>query len=295
MPSPITRLLLSASILCITASSVAAQEKVTFPSADGDLRGGTPTALTGMLYKPEGPGPFPAVVVLHGCNGLFTKEGGVIPLYGHWGDNLSREGYVVLMPDSHGPRGHGDICGVPLAEWPVKSNRERPRDAFGALSYLQSRPDVRGDQAAILGQSAGGTAMFWTITQDARPADTPHQQDFRAAVALYPGCQPFLSREPHWAPRQPLLLLMGEADNFTPAAPCKQIVGQAEARGAPIETHFYPDTYHAFDHPNLPVRVLTHVKLPPDGHSPIVGTNPVARADAIERVKRFFAARLKQQ
>jgi dienelactone hydrolase len=70
------------------------------------------------------------------------------------------------------------------------------------------------------------------------------------------------------------------------------IIGVDEGRPS-IEVHFYPDTYHAFDHPNLPKVVLTGVKLPPDGHSPIVAPNPEARADAIERVEAFFAKELK--
>src|SRR4051794_25186411 len=63
-----------------------AQDKVTFPSADADLKGGTATTITGYLYKPEGAGPFPAVVGIHGCNGLVDQDGKVIPLYGAWGE-----------------------------------------------------------------------------------------------------------------------------------------------------------------------------------------------------------------
>jgi dienelactone hydrolase len=114
------------------------------------------------------------------------------------------------------------------------------------------------------------------------------------AIVFYPGCQPFLTREPKWMPRQPLLFLMGEADNFTPPAPCKELLNAVAASGAPpIEAHWYPGAYHAFDHPNLPERVMTNVKLPPDGHSPTVGSNPEARADAIVKVKAFLSANLK--
>jgi len=272
----------------------AAQEKVTFASTDGDLKGGTPTTVTGFLYKPQGVGPFPAVVSLHGCDGLVEEDGKVKPLYGTWGEILSREGYIVLLPDSHGSRGHGNLCAVMPEKRPVQGGRERPRDAYGALAYLRSRSDVRTNSIAILGQSAGASTMFFTIAKDARPKDLSDQQDFRAAVAFYPGCQPFVEREPRWAPRQPLLLLMGEADNFTPAAPCKEVLSRVPADAvASITTHFYPGAHHAFDHPNLAVQVRTNVKLPPDGHSPTVGTNPEARADAIVRVKQFLASTLK--
>jgi poly(3-hydroxybutyrate) depolymerase len=59
-----------------------AQDKVSFPSTDADLKGGTPTTVTGYLYKPEGPGPFPAVIGMHGCNGLLGQDGKVHPVYG---------------------------------------------------------------------------------------------------------------------------------------------------------------------------------------------------------------------
>jgi dienelactone hydrolase len=131
--------------------------------------------------------------------------------------------------------------------------------------------------------------MFHAIAADTLPKEF----DFRAAIAFYPGCQRFLAREPKWLPRVPLLFLMGEADNFTPPAPCKELLSRLAASGAPpVESHFYPDAYHAFDHPNSPLRVLTNVKLPPDGRSPTVGTNREAREDAIVRVKQFLAGKL---
>jgi hypothetical protein len=68
-----------------------AQDKVSFPSTDADLKGGTPTTITGYLYKPEGPGPFPAVIGMQGCNGLVDQDGKVHPLHGTWGETLSKE------------------------------------------------------------------------------------------------------------------------------------------------------------------------------------------------------------
>jgi dienelactone hydrolase len=272
-----------------------AQEKVTFASTDADLKGGAATNITGYLYKPQGPGPFPAVIAMHGCDGLVGQDGKVVPLYGTWGEVLSKEGYVVLLPDAFGSRGHGNLCAVqPPSARPVQPNREIPRDTYGALAYLRTRADVRPNSIAILGQSFGAISMFYTIAEGARPKELSAEQDFRAAIAFYPNCQPFLGVEPKWKPRQPLLFLMGEADNFTPVAPCKQLLAAvAESGGPPVEAHWYPGVYHAFDHPNLPERVLTNVKLPPDGHSPTLGSNPEARADAINRVKAFLAAKLR--
>jgi dienelactone hydrolase len=270
-----------------------AQDKVTFPSTDADLKGGTATAITGYLYKPDGAGPFPAVVGMHGCNGLVGQDGKVISLYGAWGERLSKEGYLVLLPDSFGSRGHGDLCGFqPSKNRPVKNDREMPRDAYGALAYLQSRPDVR-PSVAILGQSFGAGTVAAVIAEGARLSGVAPEKDFRAAVTFYPLCSVILSREPKWAPRAPLLFLMGEADNFTPPAPCKTLLERVRSGGTAVESHFYPGAFHAFDHPNLPERVLTNVKLPPDGHSPTVGSNPEARADALAKIKALLATKLR--
>lgn len=277
------------------AAPARAQEKVSFPSTDADLKGGMPTTLTGYLFKPEGAGPFPAVVGNHGCDGIVGSDGTLLALYAAWGERLSKEGYLVLMPDALSSRGHGNLCAMqPISLRPVQADREIPRDNYGALAYLRTRPDVKPNSVAILGQSFGAVSMFYTIAEDARPKGLSAKQDFRVAIGFYPMCQPLLEREPKWKPRQRLLFFMGEADNFTPAAPCKALLGAAAASGAPpIEAHWYPGVYHAFDHPNLPQRVVTTVKLPPDGHSPTVGSNPEARADAILKVKAFLDANLK--
>jgi dienelactone hydrolase len=281
------------SIAVSTGVSAQAPEKVSFPSTDADLKGGAPTTITGYLYKPEGTGPFAAVVALHGCNGAVDEKGMVRELYGAWGERLSKAGYLVLLPDSFGSRGHGDLC-AQLSALPVQPNREIPRDNYGALEYLRSRPDVKPNSIAILGQSFGASSTFFTIAEGARPKEVPAEQDFRVAIAFYPGCQRFLALQPKWKPRQKVLFLMGDADNFTPVAPCRELLTAVAASGGPsIEAHWYPGAYHAFDHPNLPERVLTHVKVPPDGHSPTVGSNPDARADAIVKVKAFLDNHLK--
>jgi dienelactone hydrolase len=269
----------------------AAQEKVSFPSTDADLKGGTASTIAGYLYKPAGAGPFAAVVGMHGCGGLWNqKEGEISPLYAQWGEILSRAGYIFLLVDSLKPRGYGDICANPVGGFPVLPEREMLRDAFGGLNYLRSRPDVRPDSIAVFGQSYGGIAVIFTINEGALPKD---QKDFRAAITFYPACGPYVVSHTNgrWRPRQPLLFLMGDADNWDLPGPCKEFIAHAEG-GPSIDAHFYPDTYHAFDWPNLPITVRTDIKLPPDGHSPIMGENSAASADAINRVTQFLAKQL---
>ena len=262
-----------------------AQETVHFPSLDGS------TQLDGYLYRAAGQGRRPAVVGLHGCSGMFSRATGAIsPIYREWAAELNRHGYVFLLVDSFRPRNQGEMCSTLGFEFEVY--RARPKDAYGALWYLQAQPFVRGDRIALAGWSQGGGATLFSIGNRSlgRPATLP-QGDFRAAVAFYPGsCN--IERQPSdWTSQIPLLVLMGAEDVWTPLAPCKTFLDGAIGRGASIETQIYPGAYHAFDAPNL-----NRLELPAyrtrAGVVPIVGTDPAARQDALARVPAFLARHL---
>ena len=64
------------SALLVASSPAVAEETVSFPSLDGPVTGAKPTMLRALLMKPDGPGPFPAIVALHGCGGY---SGGFTP------------------------------------------------------------------------------------------------------------------------------------------------------------------------------------------------------------------------
>src|ERR1700754_4284694 len=83
------------------ASAAGAPERVQFPSTDSALTGGAPTQLPGYLFRPQGPGPFPAVVAMHGCNGISAPRQRIFARrHADWGERLASLGYVVLLPDS---------------------------------------------------------------------------------------------------------------------------------------------------------------------------------------------------
>ena len=64
---------------------------------------GTPQRIEGKLYKPDGRGPFPALVLLHGCQGVVRQT----QTWAHW---LRERGYVALVMDSFGPRNDPADC-----------------------------------------------------------------------------------------------------------------------------------------------------------------------------------------
>ena len=106
--------------------------------------------VSGLLFKPEGTGPFPAVVLLHTCGGIKPH------VTRHWPDYLTGLGYAVITVDTFGSRSF-ERCPVPLSWREVY--QKMTRDAYGALDYLASLPDVDGTRIAVMGFSLGANAI----------------------------------------------------------------------------------------------------------------------------------------
>ncbi len=174
------------------------------------------TLLDGYLFHPEGNGPFPAIVALHGCSGLFTKRGKLNSRFLDWSRCLAGLGYVVLFPDSVNPREISEACARKDRSG-FSPHRERPRDANGASLWLETQSFVNRDRVGLMGWSNGGTTLLATIASSFKKESG---EDFRVAVAFYPGCTSF-TKSHNWRPRIPLTILIGEKDNWTSAASCR--------------------------------------------------------------------------
>jgi dienelactone hydrolase len=268
-----------------------ALETVHFASLDGK------TSLTAYLGRHPGDAPRPAVVLMHGCSGLLNDKGRIIALYRAWMRALFGQGYDVLTVDSAASRGFGQTCSAGpdrITMW-----RDRPSDAYAALGYLQAQPAVAAGRVALMGWSQGGGVVLLTINDKSigRPASL--SQDFKVAVAFYPGAcsetlqsKPWTQVEPQgWTTQVPLLVLSGAADTWTPLAPCEAFLSAAKARGNPIELKTYANAAHAFDAPNLPRTELPAYRTG-DGPVPVIGTDKDARTDAFARVLEFLKRHL---
>jgi dienelactone hydrolase len=270
-------LALAAAVIAGPAAQAAAPEHVDIP--DGEL------TLHASLYKPDGEGPFPAVVAMHDCGGLVHHR----PItetrhYVEWARLLVANGFVVVFPDSLGSRGIGSQCRERNRK--VRASRERVADANATRHWLQSQNYVKPDRVSLLGWSNGAVAVLWAVRPTAAPRDG--SADFRSAVTFYPGCRRL--RETAWSARVPTLILIGSADDWTPAAVCQQMVAGAHDRSAHVEIVVYPGAQHEFDRPNSPLKLHTGLVNAADptgrAHS---ATNPTARADALKRVPEWFA------
>lgn len=256
-----------------------------FPALEAS--GGAPVQLSALMYRPTGTGPFPALVLMHGCGGMFTNQGYVTASYRRWAELLALEGYVALLLDSFGPRGYRSIC--ELQQRPIRESRERADDIYAARAWLAAQPYVAGERIGVIGWSNGASGTLYGMRASGA------RRGIRAAVAFYPGCRTLARSKTPYRPYAPLLILAGEADDWTPAAPCVELAGIARGQGAPMAIVTYPGAHHSFDRINSPVRYRPTVRNlnKPDGKGATAGEHPEARKDAIRRTLEFFALHLK--
>jgi dienelactone hydrolase len=199
------------------------------------------TPLIGYLTRPPGDGPFPAVVLMHGCGGIHAHVKEV------WPERLVSWGYVTLVVDSFTTRNIENSCKTYLPD--------RVFDAYGALDFLTKSGFVDARRVALMGFSAGGIA-----TLEATKIEGNEQlmdEKFRAAVAYYPVCAPHESDA-----TVPTLILNGDLDDWSPAERCRQRVSRLSGKGPPVELHIYPGARHDFDDEAMikPKTVFGHVE-----------------------------------
>ena len=250
------KVLFSLCIFAVYASLISCTSTAVFNSLDTN-QAGKQQILKGYLTKPAGDGPFPAVVLLHGCAGPKERDWG-------WVAKLKRWGFVTLSVNSFGPRGVKNICKP--GQFRIVSPHRRAKDAYGAKIYLEGLPFVDPNRIAVMGWSHGGET-----TLHAAQINVPSSSPFQAAVALYPYCIRL------YILNSPLLVLIGGKDDWTPANKCKFNIKPKE--GWPeIILKVYPDAYHAFD---APFSLNTYL-----GHK--VGRNSSAAVDSYKIVRTFL-------
>jgi dienelactone hydrolase len=250
------------------------------------------------IAKPEGPGPFPAVVIMHDCSGLGPRSSGAP---GRWARELGARGYVTLIPDSFTTRGHPDgVCTDAAPSRGEVAPSRRARDAYAALARARALPYVDGRRVGLMGGSHGGSTTLASMAAPEGAWDGLAREKsagFAAAVALYPSCGvplgTWLGNSGTYRAIAPMLILIGEKDDWTPAAPCVKLASSTRASGHPVTITVYPGAHRSFDS-DRPVRfVAARVnRNAPGGRGATTGGDPAAWADSIRRVAEFFGERL---
>ncbi len=273
-------------MVLVVAAVVAGCTSATIPVKFANV---TPTGaeeITAVMVRPDGPGPFPAVVQLHGCAGVEAQS------Y-RWARWFADHGYVALMVDSVGPRRLKGDCTSGPDEPPITARFD---DAFGGLRYLQSLPFIRGDRIAAIGWSQGGVYSLAVINGPS--LDRARKRGvalpvvgFAAAIGFYPDCLSLIKEQVI----RPLLVLIGSADDWTLATQCEEMTTAMRSRGADVTLVVYPGAYHYFDVEGRRLEVLASVENDntPTGHGATVAYQATAANDAFRQVERFLARYLK--
>jgi dienelactone hydrolase len=112
-------------------------QEVAFPN--GDL------TLAGMLFRPAGIGPFPAVVMIHGSGSSVRND----PWYLTVAERLQRDGIAVLLPDKRGSERSG-------GDWTRSTFQALALDAAAGLKFVRGRTNPAVGCAGVMGFSEGG-------------------------------------------------------------------------------------------------------------------------------------------
>jgi dienelactone hydrolase len=276
------RLLSAAAFLTLFGLTVAADAapltspvQVEIPVSSGTLHA--------QLYKPDGDGPFPVVIALHGCGGLGGHSAPVQRRYRDWAEPLLKGGTAVLLPDSFGSRDLGPQCRV--RERRILARRERVADIMASRQWLLQQPWAVRHRISLIGWAEGASALLWAV----RPQSPTRkvEPDFRSAIAFYPDCR--ISSGLGWSARVPTLLLIGARDDISSPPACRQMVDGARGRSALARIVVYPGALHDFDRTNLPQQAIGGAADPASPVRGHLGTDPEARADSQRRVTEWLA------
>jgi dienelactone hydrolase len=222
------------------------------------------------LYKPDGPGPFPLVVQLHGC-------GGKKPFQKTWAEVARDAGAAALVIDSHAPRGISQhdayltVCtGLRLR------GAERAGDLYAALEWARRQDWVDKTRLCAGGWSHGS----WTIMDalclghDARHvtglADLPDDPlaGLRSVFLVYPYAGPgALTRSRRWVALPDVTAIVCGRDYVVGMDGPLRALGRVRAQGARVRLETFPHATHAFDEPDArDLRVKYDPALTARGH-----------------------------
>lgn len=247
-----------------------------------------------LLLKPDGDGPFPAVMLGHQCGGLvFSKTNPQAANWSmlDWAKRFHEAGYVTLLIDFMGPRGAQQVCQGPQAG--VTLGRT-VKDFYQSADFLRKLPYVNPDQVAMVGYSQGALIALFNNSKSFRE-EFRQSRGFDAYVSFYPPCR-IMSLGPNRFAidvvqkdmEKPHLFLLGGADNETPPADCEALLAPVKSSGKPVQLHTYPDETHCWDCKNLngftkPGRLGTVTYI----------YSETATLDSFQRTKAFLAESLK--
>lgn len=204
------------------------------------------------IRAPDGDGPFPVVMQLHGC-------AGPRPAFHHqWADVANRAGYAAVIVDSATPRGFTRETALDIVcNGKALLGQERAGDIAAALKIIEQNPLLDASNVVLAGWSHGAWSVMDYLTMT--PQTIPGIVDGGAAVAsvggailFYPYCG--IGARARFAENtqspQTLTFIAGE-DEIVDASQCIKHFEKRKRRGAPVEVVVYDGVNHVFDDPSF--------------------------------------------
>lgn len=218
-----TLLLLILISLCAISSLAATSKTVSYKSGDETVQG--------VLYTPEGKGPFPGLVVIHEWWGLddWVRE---------QASKLADQGYATLAIDLY----RGKVATTPDEAHEIMRGvpeDRAARDLHAALEFLKSQPNVNQDRIGSIGWCMGGGYSLDMALQEPTLAATVINYGHLAADA---GSLKKIKAS--------VLGIFGGQDRGIPVDDVKKFEQTLKQLGNKVEIVIYPNAGHAFENPN---------------------------------------------
>jgi dienelactone hydrolase len=231
-----------------------------------------------------------AAILVHGCGGLGANRK-LNARHAAAKDWLLERGIAVVFPESFTSRRFEEVCTVKMQSRTI-TQRDRVEDVMAAHAWLKKQSGVDAKKIVLWGWSHGGSTVLNTVTHRSVLGEVSDDVKFVEAIAFYPGCSPFAKDNSPQKISSPLTILMGDADDWTPAAPCAAFVGRLKNNDQPASITLYPGAYHDFDNPAGKLRVRSEVPNGVNaGKGVTVGPDPKAREDAMAKIDAILAKR----
>ena len=204
------------------------------------------------LVRPDGPGPFPAAILLSGCDGVRDNMD-------YWADLFVETGRAALIVDSHTPRGLDELESWRLVcAGQALSGAERAGDIAVALDALSEMEGV-SDDVVLFGASHGGWTVMEFVTHAAAGEIPPGLERWpeepetlldrvSALVLLYPYCGVLNGSTPdHWQTVPPTLFVLAESDTIVSTPDCIALAENLDPTSAAVEIAILSGAGHGFD------------------------------------------------
>lgn len=189
------------------------------------------------LMAPNGPGPFPTIVMFSGGSGFDTKA--FAKHYDVVQKRLVDLGYLTVRMDVLGAIGAKNSSGVSYSG--VAS------DSRSAIEKLKQDPKVKADELHLMGWSFGAAIALEIVSKP--------MVGIKSVFAYYPPC----ARLGPWKTNATVEVFYGEADTITPPGRCDYTFAASDHGPGSAKT-VYPGAIHLFDFEHL-VEPILHSRL----------------------------------